>query len=498
MNPILLIAAGLALAGPGPAEEAKPGPSFSITYPEALHPGPISARVYVMLGPPDPARLPRLNQSWYEPAPIFALDAIDWKPGDPLVIDDRAAGFPGPLSRLAPGQYAAQAVIRLNPDAHDPGSGEGNAFGPVVRFTHDPDLPRQITLVADEKVPPREFRETDRIKLIRLKSERLSRFHGREIFHRAAVILPEIPPGTRVPVLYIIPGFGGDHFMAPLFAGRIPAYDYGGGFIKVILDPDCGTGHHVFADSPRNGPRGAALVEELVPYIDSRFPTRPEARFRLLNGHSSGGWSSLWLAIAYPETFSATWSTAPDPVDFRDFCGVDLYAPAANIFVDGEGRRRSLGRRGDTPLIWTDTFSRREDVQGDGGQLHSFEAAFSPLGQDGRELPLFDRKTGAVITEVARSWESRDIRLILERDWHRLAPKLRGRLHVYTGDQDTFRLEGSTRLLKASLARLGSDAKIELFSGKDHFNLLDRELSARIDREMKAWVEQDGAGQALP
>ncbi len=37
------------------------------------------------------------------------------------------------------------------------------------------------------------------------------------------------------------------------------------------------------------------------------------------SGHSSGGWSSLWLQIEHPEVFGGVWSLAPDPVDFRDF-----------------------------------------------------------------------------------------------------------------------------------------------------------------------------------
>ena len=87
-------------------------------------------------------------------------------------------------------------------------------------------------------------------------------------------------------MLYIIPGFGGDHLMAPRFANdrRMSA---GQDFIRVLLDPDCGTGHHVFADSATNGPRGAALVEELIPYLEKTFPIVAEPRARLLTGPPS-------------------------------------------------------------------------------------------------------------------------------------------------------------------------------------------------------------------
>ena len=83
--------------------------------------------------------------------------------------------------------------------------------------------------------------------------------------------MPEGDNETKLPTLYIIPGFGGDHFMAPRFA-ESPRLAFGKDFIRVVLDPDCGTGHHVFADSATNGPRGAALVEEFIPYIEQHVP----------------------------------------------------------------------------------------------------------------------------------------------------------------------------------------------------------------------------------
>src|SRR5207248_4891082 len=65
------------------------------------------------------------------------------------------------------------------------------------------------------------------------------------------------------------------------------------------------------------------------------------------------------------------------------------------------------------------------------------------------------------------------IRLVLERNWKALGPKLAGKLHVYCGEEDTFYLDGPARLLKESLAKLGSDAVVELFPKKHHGNLVD-------------------------
>lgn len=54
------------------------------------------------------------------------------------------------------------------------------------------------------------------------------------------------------------------------------------------------------------------------------------------------------------------------------------------------------------------------------------------------------------------------------------------------GDKDTFYLEGATRLLKESRAKLGSDAVIELVPGKDHGSLMTQALIKRIATEMAA------------
>jgi hypothetical protein len=442
-----------------------------------------------MLGPVDGDE-PRKGPDWFRPEPFFAVDARNWKPGESLRLGASVAGFPGALATLPPGRYAVQAVIRLSRDTHRLGDGDGNAYGPIERIELDPETSGTVALRVDRLVAARPFPESDRVKLVEVDSPVLSAFHGRPIRHRAAVILPEGDRMRPRPTLYIVPGFGGSHRTAP---GMVKSRRYGFGtdLIRVVLDPDCGMGHHVFADSPTNGPRGRALVEELIPQIEARFPVIRAASARLLNGHSSGGWSTLWLQVTYPETFGGVWSTSPDPVDFRNFQGIDLYARGENLFRDREGNRRPLARRGGRPVLFFEGFSQMEDVLGDGGQLCSFEAVFSPLGPDGRPRRLWDRRTGAIDAEVARGWEAYDIRLVLERNWPVLGPKLAGKLHVLVGASDTYYLEGAVRLLKESLVALGSDAIVEVLPGKDHSSILDASLAARLDREMKAALESE-------
>jgi S-formylglutathione hydrolase FrmB len=255
-------------------------------------------------------------------------------------------------------------------------------------------------------------------------------------------------------------------------------------FLYVVLDPRCTWGHHVFADSANNGPWGQALCEELIPYIERTFRGIGTPGTRFVTGHSSGGWSSLWLQVRYPDFFGGVWSTAPDPVDFRDFQKINIYKPGTNMFIDDQGDKRLVARpTGERKLLYQG-FSDMEEVMGHGGQLQSFEAVFGGRGPDGRPKRLWDRLTGEINPEVAKSWEPYDIRLVLEKNWPALATKLRGKIHLYMGAEDTFYLEGATQLLKESLSRLGSDAVVEIFPGKNHGSLMTPELRRRIAREM--------------
>lgn len=479
----------LCVASNSPAKTATAG--FAVSYDERVNSGPISARVYVMIGPASGSQEPRKKIDWFKPQPFFAVDANDWKPGESLeVTDANAVGFPGKIAELKPGRYRAQAVIRLNRDTMRIGDGEGNAFGPVVTFEVGSGEHEITKLTVDQIVPLRPFPETERIKFVDIPSPLLSAFHGREIRHRAAVVLPEgYDPSKRYPTLYIIPGFSGDHFMAEKLL-KERRWDYARDFLRVVLSPDCGTGHHVFANSATNGPRGSALIEELIPHIETTYNAMGTPKTRLLNGHSSGGWSSLWLQTTYPDFFGGTWSTSPDPVDFRDFQRVDLYAPDQNLFHDGDGKPRPIARRGTIPVLFTERFSRMEDVIGDGGQLHSFEAVFSPLDPNGRPRPLYDRQTGAIDHEVAEAWRAYDIASNFRQRCRTIGTALRGKVHVYTGEIDTFYLEGAVAKLKEQAEELKVDAAIEILPGKDHGNILDTKLAERLDAEMHEAVKE--------
>jgi hypothetical protein len=309
---------------------------------------------------------------------------------------------------------------------------------------------------------------------------------------RAAVVLPPSyhnSTNTRYPTVYKIHGFGGSHLGAwrsapallkKMADGALPE------MINVYLDGSCPMGHHEFADSANNGPWGQALITEFIPYLESKFRMDAVPSGRLLTGHSSGGWSTMWLQVNYPEFFGGTWSTSPDPVDFRSFSGADLTkTPVENFYQPVGGKPRNIFRYHGRDVFSWYQYARYERVIGEyGGQMESFEAVFSPRGEDGRPMQLFDRDSGAIDPFVQAAWERYNISHILVANWATLGPKLRGKLHLVVGDQDNFHLEEAVYLLRDTLKGLGSDATFEVIAGRDHMDLYQGDLADRIARDM--------------
>lgn len=505
--PVLLawscLSPGLQAQEPAPEREAPL--RISVTFPAVVREQALSGRVLLFLSQSEHGE-PRRRMNWFAPEPVFAIDVKDLQPGEPVVfspqdfLDPAALAFPEPLGRLEPGTYHAQILIDHDRTRRDFNEGPGNLFTRVMPVELDGMRGGTYDLVADQRVEEPVYEDTDWIKFVRIRSEKLSRFHGREVFLHAAVLLPfghEAEPERRYPVNYVVPGFSGRHdeLLRSMSGGDPRGGDWKRGEIpfrgfEVMLDPDMPTGHSVFANSANNGPVGDALVEELIPALESRFRMIAEARARFVSGHSSGGWSSLWLQVTYPDFFGGCWSSAPDPVDFRAFQTMNIYEDA-NGHWTREGYPRPVARTRTEPRLNFIQFNHLEYVLGEGGQLDSFNAVFSPRGADGRPRPLMDKLGGTIDREVALHWLRYDIRLKLQQDWPRLGPKLKGKLHVFGGAWDTFYLEPALHHLKAFLDPLDHGGYVEILPG-DHGSFMTRELRARIDLEM---AEQFSARQ---
>jgi S-formylglutathione hydrolase FrmB len=460
------------------------GPTFHVTTPTGSLPSTFTGRVVVYLS--SRGGEPRFGPDWFNPQPCYSIRVKDGKADDGFVIDDaRAAGFPGKLSALAPGEYTVQAVIDRNLGGRSIGETPGNYYSKPQKITVTAN-PVTVPILCDQVIEEPPFVDTDVVKGVRLRSALLSKFYGHEMNLKAAVILPETSdPTERFPVVYEIPGFGGS---AQRFSGssnRNGTDRNGQKVIHVILDPNCPTGHSVFADSANNGSWGKALITELIPYIESHFPAVGQPWARFTRGHSSGGWSSLWLQVAYPDFFGGCWSTSPDPVDFRKFQEVDIYADPST-YRRPTGEPYGVARQNGKMVVTVEQFAKME-VPIRGEQLGSFDAVFGPRGDDGDPIRLYDPQTGAIDAKVAKYWQRYDIWLKLKREWPTIGPKLKGKIHIFMGTEDTFYLDGAVRLLKGNLKTLGSDAEVLLVPG-DHGSMMTPDLRRRIDGEIASTI----------
>ena len=467
--------------------ELSAAPRVTIEIPEKALDGPTSGRLYLFTSN-NGDRPPYTGPNWFSPEPFYAIDVII-DSGGSVEFDGKAGGFPATLGELDKGKYFMQALFDFDIYHSDHAKGAGNLYSEMqeIEWTGENRLHFELTEVIGE-FP---FVETDYRQQVRLYSPRLATFYNREIVQKATVVLPRSyyeTSDTRFPVIYTVSGFGGTHeTMGRSLSQGGPEIGEGEvEFIRVFLDGQCKWGHHVYADSAKNGPRGAALIKELIPEVDRRYRTVSATTARFVTGHSSGGWSSLWLQVNYPDVFGGVWSTAPDPVDFRDYQEVDLYAnKPLSLYTNPEGERRPLARRNGQVMIWYEDFGRMDDGLGRGGQLKSFEAVFSPLDRQGKPLLMWERDAGQVIPSTVKYWVEYDINKLIERRWDSgLSEKLKGKINVFMGTMDTFYLEGACEFLKKTMDDLDSDAVIELHPDRDHFNLTTPDLMQRIRKEM--------------
>ena len=452
-----------------------------------------------------------------EAVTIAAMDVPHLAAGASVVMDADAIAFPHGFSRLPKGDYYLQAVLDANRDYNYGGRGPGDLVSeptrarlgksnriPLLALTRVlPARPDPWAVADDAPAEARAAMAATRAQteLLDFASPALSAFWGRDIRIRGWVLLPPgyADPGnaqTRYPTAYFTHGFGGNlpglvrsvaYVAAAMREGSMPP------MIWVFLDESSATGTHEFADSVNNGPWGRALTTELIPSLEARYRMDGQASGRLLNGHSSGGWATLWLQVTYPKLFGGTWSTAPDSSDFHDFTGPDLYAANANMYRKPDGGAWPLVRVDGKVVSTLEQYARQEAVKGEvGGQFASFDWVFSPRGADGRPLPMFDRATGKVDPRVVAYWrEHYDIAHKLQTQWQALKPDLDGKIRVIVGDADTFYLDGAARRLKAVLDGLGAKAEVRFLPGKTHSDLYvegddRRALLKKIAWEMHA------------
>lgn len=489
--------------------------TFRVGVDPAVAPAPVSGRLVISLiadgASIPPQAEPNDAPFWSAPQPMFGVNVPSLAPGEPFTLDAATPGADfalAPLTDLPPGRYRAQARLITMRRSSSWKDGTGNLFSMPASFELKPGAPVTVDFTLAGVTTERPFNAVAGAELVEIRSELLSAFHKRDVTLRAGVVLPtRVEPGRRYGAVYEIPGFGGDHHTASRRALRrnmtrdqVQA-DLAASTYWIFLDPESPNGHHLFADSANNGPVGEALVKELIPAIEAKYPLDPRPEARLLRGHSSGGWSTVWLAITYPGTFGAAWSTSPDPVDFRAFQLVDIYA-ADNFYTDPKtGRDLVSYRSGGVDRMTIRQENGGERVLGpnqtSGQQWHSWQAAWGPRDPAGHPAALYDSVSGAIDRRVREHYRAYDIAALVQADPKRFGEPLRRNVRLVVGDADDFSLHVAVGMLKQAVDALPpidgpEHGYIRILPGLDHGSVL-RDAGVRgFAREMVEHLRASG------
>jgi hypothetical protein len=401
--------------------------------------------------------------------PCFSITVNDVKPNQKVVFDDAATFYPTVLSDIERGEYHAQVVWDRNGGGRSVGESPGNIYNESVVIKLTKNTSQYFNIVCKQVIKEQPFVETQYIKELKSPSALLTAFYKRPTSVNAAVILPKeyfTQPARKFPVLYWISGYGGDYHG---YSGRndqsapidtTPC-------IRVFLDGNCPGGHSVYANSDNNGPWGDALTKELIPLVEKTYRTNTA---RLLTGHSSGGWTVLWLQTHYPKVFMACWSSSPDPVDFRSFQQIDLYSDK-NMFYAKDSTLRLAGTiAGRFPWITMKNMFDMEHVVWRGEQMHSFNFVFSTRNSDGTPRSLINDATGDIDPVTVEHWKNYDISLYVRTNWQQLKPDLQGKIRVSVGNQDNFLLNYAVHLLDDEMKKIDAGFVFSYYPG-DHFTV---------------------------
>ncbi|MBK5254552.1 MAG: hypothetical protein JJE39_00820 [Vicinamibacteria bacterium] len=484
-----------------------------VTYPPGLGPGPFDGRVLLLLSKDDTAE-PRfqISDTSLNSQQVFGVDVLDWKPGQKATFAGDVLGYPVEVLKQVPaGAYSVQALLHKyetfrRADGHvvklpmDRGEGQqwskapGNLYSTPRKITIDPAKGGAISIALDQIIPeiPRPA-DTRFIKHVRIRSEKLSKFWGRDMFLGANVLLPEgfdSHPTARYPLAinhghfpYTLEGFREtppDPDLKPDYSDRFHLEGYnriqqelahqfykdwtGPGYPRMlIMEIQHATPYYddsYAVNTPNQGPYGDAINEELIPYVEKMFRGLSTPWSRFMYGGSTGGWESLAAQIFYPDFYNGCFAACPDPIDFRAFTSINIYEDQNAYVAKGPwkevprpGHRNYLGHISAT----VEQMNRLERVLGSkgrsGGQWDIWTATYSPVGADGYPQPIWDRETGVIDKKVAEFWrENYDLTHIMQRDWEKgLGKKLEGKVNIYVGDMDNYYLNNAVYLTEKFL-----------------------------------------------
>ena len=425
--------------------------------------------------------------------PVYRIQVNNLQPNETVIFDDSAISYPNTLTNIERGDYYAQVVFDRNLGGQDIGSSPGNLYSPSKKLTFNKNFDITYPLQANQVIQELPFKETKTLKELALKSKLLSKFHGKDVTIAGAVSLPDEyyqNPGTSYPVVFSVFGFGAN-YKTNSGAGKYAFTHLGDSpVIVVYLDGNCPQGHSTYANSDINGPWGDALVNEFIPALEQQYRTNG-AKF--VFGHSSGGWTSLWLQLNYPETFSGAWASAPDQVDFRNWQGDNIYT-ADNLYYNEDGNLNAdITMGGGYPIIAAKDLYQVEQAVYRGGQIRSFDAVFSKRDANGNIIRLVDAETGNINKKALPIFKRYDLSYQIRNNWETYKTIVNKDIRISIGEQDNFYLNQAVHLFDAEMKKLASTINIAYYPG-DHFTVFTPEYKEAgqrfLDAQYQEWQKE--------
>jgi len=434
---------------------------------------------------------------------VYGMNVDNWEPRQKVTFNEDIFGFPiASLKDISPGEYYIQALLHTYETFNlstgqtvklpmDNGEGQqwnkspGNLYSKPFKVTVTENGIENIDIVLDQMIPEiKEPEDTKWIKHIKIKSEKLSEFWGRDMYLGAHILLPkgfDEHPEAKYPLMvfhgHFPSDFGGfrttppDKDLKPDFSERFnvkgynilqqqEAYDFYNRWNEpdfprfLIIEIQHPTPYYddsYAVNSASQGPYGDAITHELIPFIEKQFRGQGEGWSRFLYGGSTGGWEALAVQVKYPDEYNGCFAACPDPIDFTNYCLTNIYEDKNAYYYDSNHKKLEVPSRRD--YLGNISATLREEnhlelVLGDksrsGQQWDIWEATYSPQGEDGYPARIWNKKTGDINPEIANYWkENYDLKYILERDWDKLGDKLKGKIHIYCGDMDNYYLNNA-------------------------------------------------------
>ncbi len=505
----------------------------------------LNGRLLLMISNND-EKEPRFQiNSGQETQMIFGMNVSDLSADSQVTFDQNIFGYPfESLKNIPAGTYYVQALLHVYETFNlstgqtvmlpmDQGEGQkwnkspGNLYSKPIKISITEEGINSVEILLDQQIPEiEEPEDTKWIKHIKFKSEKLSKFWGRDIYLGAHILLPkgfDDHPEARYPLMifhgHFPSDFGGfrtsppDENLKPEFSKRFQidgyniiqqqeAYDFYKRWndpefprflIVEIQHPSPYYDDSYAVNSESQGPYGDAITYELIPQIEKQFRGQGEAWSRFLYGGSTGGWEALAVQVKYPDEYNGCFAACPDPIDFRSYCLTNIYKDNNAYFYESEFKKTEVPSHRDYLGNISSTLRQEnhlELVLGDksrsGQQWDIWEATYSPQAEDGYPVRLWDKYTGKINHEVANFWkENYDLRHILERDWDKLGEKLKGKIHIYCGDMDNYYLNNAVYLMEDFLENTSDpyyDGEIDFGDRAEHCWNGDQENPNHISR----------------